>query len=108
MQIMINGKPCDAVPGQTVLETARAHGFYVPTLCYHAKTGRAGKCRACVAEIQGMRGLQTTCTVEVKDGMDVRLDSEKVRKAQRLVVDLLLSSGHHDCLICEKNGECEL
>jgi formate dehydrogenase major subunit len=108
MQITIDGKRCEASPGQTVLAVARAHGFYVPTLCYHAKTGKAGKCRACVAEIAGMRGLQTTCTVEVKDGMVVRLDSEKVRKAQRLVVDLLLSSGRHDCLSCEKNGECEL
>lgn len=108
MQIRINGQSCEAVPGQTVLDVARANGFYVPTLCYHAKTGRAGKCRACVAEIQGMRGLQTTCTIEVKDGMEVRLDTPKVQQARRLVVDLLLSSGRHDCLICEKSGECEL
>jgi predicted molibdopterin-dependent oxidoreductase YjgC len=28
--------------------------------------------------------------------------------AQRLVVELLLSSGQHDCLSCEQNGNCEL
>ena len=108
MQIFIDGVAYSAQPRQTVLQVARANGLYVPTLCYHAKTGQAGKCRACVAEVEGMRGMQTTCTLEVKDGMKVALSSDKVRNAQRLVVDLMLSSGNHDCLSCEKNGSCEL
>lgn len=108
MKITINGIECEAREGQTVLQVAREAGIYVPSLCYHAKTGPAGKCRACVAEIEGMRGLQTTCTVEVKDGLKVTTDSEKALAAQKLVVDLLLSSGKHDCLSCEQSGDCEL
>jgi formate dehydrogenase major subunit len=61
-----------------------------------------------VVEIEGARGLQTSCTALVRDGMKITTDSEVVKKAQRLVVDLLLSSGKHDCLACEKNGGCEL
>lgn len=108
MKITINGKTYEAREDQTVLQVARENGVYIPSLCYHARTGPAGKCRACVAEVEGMRGLQTTCTVTVKDGMNVCTDSEKVRAAQRLVVDLALSSGKHDCLSCEQNGACEL
>jgi NADH dehydrogenase/NADH:ubiquinone oxidoreductase subunit G len=69
MKITINGKACEAREGQTVLQAARESGIYIPSLCYHPKTGPAGKCRACVVEIEGMRGLQTSCTVTVKEGM---------------------------------------
>jgi predicted molibdopterin-dependent oxidoreductase YjgC len=108
MKITINTKECEAREGQTVLEAARTNDIYIPSLCYHPKTGPAGKCRACIVEIEGMRGLQTACTVNVREGMKVTTNSETVLKAQRLVIDLLLSSGHHDCLSCEQNSACEL
>ena len=108
MQIAINEKSLDAREGQTVLEVARANGIYIPSLCYHPRTGPAGKCRACVVEIDGMRGLQTACTVAAKEGMSVVTNSENVLNAQRLVMDLRLASGKHDCLACEQNGACEL
>lgn len=108
MKIMFNGTRRDAEEGQTVLQAARHNGIFIPSLCYHPRTGPAGKCRACVVEIEGMRGLQTACTVLAKEGMDVITNSGKVLAAQRMVIDLLLSSGQHDCLSCEQNGACEL
>jgi formate dehydrogenase major subunit len=108
MNVFINGKECQASEGETILQVARNNGIYIPSLCYHKKTGPAAKCRACVVEIEGFRGLQTSCTVPVKEGMKITADSEKVRSAQKLVVDLMLSSGRHDCLACEQNGTCEL
>jgi len=94
--------------GQTVLEVAREHGWYVPSLCYHPKVGQAGLCRVCVAEVDGMGGLQTTCTLPVRDGMEVRTTTALVREARRMNVELLLASGVHDCLTCEATGRCEL
>jgi len=108
MEILINGTSCRAEEGQTVLQAARANGVYIPSLCYHDKTGVAGKCRLCVAEVKDMRGLQATCTLQVKEGMDIVTNSETVLQAQRMVVDLLLSTGKHDCISCQKNGMCEL
>ncbi len=108
MKLTINNVSCEAAEGMTVLEAARANGIYIPSLCYHPRTGPAGKCRACVTEIEGMRGLQTSCTVPVKEGMVVKSDSAPALAAQRMVVDLALSSGRHDCLACEKCGVCEL
>jgi formate dehydrogenase major subunit len=40
--------------------------------------------------------------------MEVRTDTERVHGARKLVVELLLASGHHDCLVCEANGNCRL
>ena len=108
MQVLINKIECKAEEGQTVLEAARQNGIEILSLCYHPKTGPAGRCRICVVEIDGMRGLQTACTTAVKEGMTITTNSERVLAAQRLIVDLLLSSGKHDCLACEQNGACEL
>lgn len=108
MQIIIDGKRCEAKDGQTVLQAARDNGVFIPSLCYHNKTGQAGKCRVCLVEITGMRGWQPACVIKVKNDMVINTNTEKIREAQRMVVDLLLASGKHDCLACEKNGDCEL
>ncbi len=108
MKININSQEYEVQARQTILQAARANGVYIPSLCYHPKTGPAAKCRVCVVEIEGLKSLQTACTVEVKEGMRLITNSEKIRQAQRLVVDLLLSTGKHDCLSCEQNGQCEL
>lgn len=108
MRITINGIACEAKAGANVLQIARDNGLYIPSLCYYPRSGTAGKCRACVAEVDGMRGLQTTCTTLVKEGMTVRTDTEKAVAAQKLIIDLQLSVGDHDCLSCQKNGDCEL
>jgi predicted molibdopterin-dependent oxidoreductase YjgC len=108
VRLAIDGRPVTARPGQTVLEVAREQGAYVPSLCYHPKVGQAGLCRVCVAEVDGMNGLQTTCTLQVRDGMEVRTATPLVQEARRMNVELLLSSGTHDCLTCEATGRCEL
>jgi formate dehydrogenase major subunit len=40
--------------------------------------------------------------------MRVTTNSVTAVSAQRLVIDLMLSTGKHDCLSCEQNGICEL
>jgi NADH dehydrogenase/NADH:ubiquinone oxidoreductase subunit G len=41
MHVTINGQLCVAEIGQTILQAARANGIYIPSLCYHDKTGPA-------------------------------------------------------------------
>lgn len=108
MQIFINGMSVEAKQGQTIHQAARDSGIYIPTLCYHDKVGAAGKCRVCVVEIEGMNGLQTSCSVQVREGMKIQTKTEKVVNSQKLIVDLLLSTGTHDCISCDQNGSCEL
>jgi len=108
MKVTINGMRCEAKPGQTILDVARAHGIYIPTLCYHEKIGALAKCRVCVVEVRGTQGLVTSCSTPIAEDMEIISNSPRVIEAQRFVVDLALSSGNHDCLTCEKNGGCEL
>ena len=108
MNLLIDGKQIEAQEGETVLDAARSGGVYIPALCYHPRTGKAGRCRACVVEIEGVRGLKESCATPVREGMVVHTDTPRVRETRRLVVELLLSDGYHYCLSCQAAGNCEL
>jgi predicted molibdopterin-dependent oxidoreductase YjgC len=107
-QLTLDGRSVPFREGQTVLEVARENHVYIPSLCYHRKTGAAGRCRLCVVEADGARTLVTACTTAARDGLVVRTTTERVLEARRTIVNLLLSNGEHNCLACEQNGACEL
>jgi predicted molibdopterin-dependent oxidoreductase YjgC len=106
--VTIDGRQLEAKPGQTILDVAKENGMYIPTLCYYAATRLVGACRVCVVEVENSRTLVASCAMPVSPGMVVKTNTERVRDAQRLVVELLWASGDHNCLICEANGNCEL
>ena len=106
--LIVDGRKVFFREGQTVLEAAREHGIRIPTLCYHRKTGTAGRCRACVVEVEGQRRLTTSCELPARAGMVVHSNTERVLAARRTVVRLMLANGEHNCLSCEQNGACEL
>ena len=108
INLKIDGKDIAARAGQTILDVARENDIYIPTLCYLAGTTKAGACRVCLVEVEGARSLVASCCMPVSPGMVVKTNTEKVRAAQKMIVELLWSSGDHNCLTCEQNGNCEL
>ncbi len=106
--LKIDGRDLQGQSGQTILEVARENGIYIPTLCQYHGTTNVGACRICVVEVENARGLVASCCMPISPGMVVRTDTERVRSAQRMIAELLWSSGNHDCLACEQNGACEL
>ncbi len=87
----LNGESTEALPGETILDTARRSGIPIPHLC--AKDGyRAdGNCRACVVEIKGERVLAPSCCRYPAPDMEVTTDSPRCRQSQKLVLELLIS-----------------
>lgn len=108
IRITIDGREVTANPEQTILEAARENGIFIPTLCQYADTTNVGACRVCVVEVEKARSLVAACCMPVSTGMIVRTDTKAVRDAQRMNIELLWASGDHNCLVCEKNGNCEL
>jgi len=108
IQLTINEREFKAKPGQTILEVAKENGIHIPTLCYYPETTNVGACRVCVVEVENARSLVASCCMPVSPGMVVKTDTERVLEARRLIVELLWASGNHNCLTCEKNGDCEL
>ncbi|GBE03180.1 putative formate dehydrogenase [bacterium BMS3Abin09] len=104
----IDGRELQAKSGQSLLSVARENGIYIPTLCYHPRTKKAGKCRICVVAVEGLPGLQVSCSLAAADGMIVHTYTKKIIETRKMIVELYLASGKHDCPTCEADGECEL
>jgi formate dehydrogenase alpha subunit len=92
----------------TVLQAAQTAGIEIPHLCYHEKLPPTGACRMCVVEVEGARSLVASCAYPVAEGMVVRTNTERVIKARKLALELLLSDHPLDCIVCEKAGNCKL
>jgi len=105
----IDGREVQA-PENTMLVDAAKHGdVEIPVFCYEPKLGNpVGACRMCLVEIEGIGKLQTGCSTPVKDGMVVHTQTERVKEAQRSVVEFLLINHPLDCPVCDKGGECPL
>jgi predicted molibdopterin-dependent oxidoreductase YjgC len=108
VSVTIDGKRVEAARGMTVLEAALKAGIYIPRLCYDPDLKPYGACRLCVVEIDGMRGLPTSCTTPVTEGMKIRTETPLVAQSRRITIELIMANHHGDCLTCGKNTHCEL
>ncbi|HOO46432.1 MAG TPA: 2Fe-2S iron-sulfur cluster-binding protein, partial [Deltaproteobacteria bacterium] len=90
--LTLNGKTVEFEPGQTILEVARSHGVFIPTLCYLDGCVATGACRVCVVEVAGARALVASCSTPAEQGMDIQTESERVITSRRLTVELLMAS----------------
>jgi formate dehydrogenase major subunit len=98
-QLSINGNTVPFTPGQTILEAARSVNIWIPTLCYLKDATPTGACRICVVEVDAARTLQPACSTPAAAGMAVKTESPKVVAARRMVLELLLASGNHNCAV---------
>ncbi|MBI2979389.1 MAG: formate dehydrogenase subunit alpha, partial [Chloroflexi bacterium] len=109
--LTIDDKQVEATTGMTVLEAIKGAGIYVPTLCYHPYLPPYGGCRLCVVEIEKMRGLPPSCTTPATDGMVVRTKTPQLQEFRRGVLELILTEHPHTCLICDRrdkpNNQCQ-
>jgi formate dehydrogenase major subunit len=91
IRFTLDGREIAAQSGETLLQAARRRGIEIPHLCYKDGLRPDGNCRACMVEIEGERTLAPACVRTPKAGMTVRLESDRVRSAQRMVLELLAS-----------------
>lgn len=108
VRLTIDDREVTAETGANIVDTARANGIDIPTLCYLKGISEPGCCRVCVVEVDGMRTLPAACVTPVREGMVVRTNTPRVRRTRRRVVELLLTEHHADCPVCPRAETCEL
>ena len=93
VKLVINGKEITTEKENTVLEVARAAGIDIPTLCSHESLPPYGSCRFCIVEVtqRGRTRMQTSCTLPVAEGMEIKTHSERVMKIRKILVELMLA-----------------
>lgn len=113
IELKINGATVKVPEGSTILEAAKIANVDIPTLCHLDLHGlgfinREANCRVCMVESGSKGNLVPACNTLAKNGMDIRTDTLKVIRSRRANIELLLSNHPKDCLVCVKNGDCEL
>ncbi len=110
LNVKINGISVSVKKGSTILDAARAAGVEIPTLCFMKEKNEIGACRICVVEANEGRGFRivTACVYPVSEGMEVLTNTEKIQKARRTTLELILSTHEKKCLSCVRSTNCEL
>jgi len=108
VNVKVNGIAVSVPKGSTILEAARAAGVEIPTLCFMKDKNEIGACRICIVEATGTRGMVTACVYPVAEGMEIKTNTEKVQKARKTTLELILSTHDKKCLSCPRSTNCEL
>jgi formate dehydrogenase alpha subunit len=104
--IHIDGQEVRTTSDKMVIQAANDAGIYIPYLCYHPGMKPYGACRMCVVEVEGARGTPASCTLPVRDGMQVSTQANPVQGVRDTIMDLLLSEHPHGCLTCHRIDLC--
>jgi heterodisulfide reductase subunit A-like polyferredoxin/ferredoxin len=93
VKLTINDQVVEVEEGTTVLKACSAAGVDVPTLCYVPFLEPYGACRMCTVKVSenGSSRLTTACTLQAAEGMKIITDDDDVRKARKVVLELLLA-----------------
>ncbi len=106
--ITIDGVKLEVPEGKNVLECALDAGIYIPHLCHHKDLLPLGSCRMCMVEVDGKEGATPSCKLKACEGLNIRTNTEQVKKKRRLALELLLTGHPTECSTCQKYGHCEL
>jgi bidirectional [NiFe] hydrogenase diaphorase subunit len=100
---MIDGQRVEGEEGGSVLEVALDAGIEIPHLCHNESVKPYGACRLCLVEVsrKGRSRMTTACTYPVLEGIEVFTRTEKILRARRMILELILAMCPGDALIQE-------
>lgn len=106
--VNVDGTTVKVEEGSNILQAVKAAGGKVPTLCFLKGVSEVGACRICLVEVEGQDALVASCNTPARDGMVVKTNTARIRRARKKNLELVLA--HHDasCTTCVRNMSCEL
>jgi NADH-quinone oxidoreductase subunit G len=107
-KILINGKEIEFEKGMTVLQACELAEVEIPRFCYHEKLSIAGNCRMCLVEMEKSAKPIASCAMPAAEGMNIKTNTEFVKKARKGIMEFLLANHPLDCPVCDQGGECDL
>jgi NADH-quinone oxidoreductase subunit G len=117
-KIIVDGQEVECRERIPVLQAVLEAGWDVPHYCYHPGLSIVASCRLCLMEMkmpnpktkamEWAPRLFPSCQTPVKDGLEVRFESDKVRENQQHCMEYFLLNHPLDCPVCDQAGECYL
>ena len=107
-KLTVNDIEVEVEDGATVLHACEAANVEIPRFCYHDRLSIAGNCRMCLVDMERSPKPIASCAMPAGDGMVIRTNTDRVKKAREGVMEFLLINHPLDCPICDQGGECDL
>lgn len=108
-KLKIDEVEIEVAPGTSILQAAEEIGIEIPRFCYHDRLSVPANCRMCLVEVTpGPPKPQASCALACAEGMEVKTNSDMIKKARKGVMEMLLINHPLDCPICDQGGECDL
>ncbi len=105
--ITIDGIPVAIEGEKNLLELIRKAGVKMPTFCYHSDLSVYGACRMCMVENE-RGGLDAACSTPPRAGMNIKTNTERLRRYRKNILELILANHCRDCTTCDNNSSCKL
>ncbi len=97
VKVILDGKEVYGYGGQKILDLCGECGVEIPTLCYDPHLSVHGGCSVCLVDVKGAKALVRACASTIAPGMIIQTNTERVRKARKLALELLFSDHVGDC-----------
>ena len=109
MRVIIDGRECLARRGEYLLDVAKRNGIFIPTLCHSDALPGQSSCRMCIVEVVegGRSKTVASCVYPVLGDIEVKTNSDKIRRIRRTLVKLIHASspaGKHMEDLLERYG----
>jgi iron-only hydrogenase group A len=108
ISLTIDGKKVEAEEGRTILDVAQENGIFIPTLCHHPDLKEKSSCRMCLVEIEGKKGMFTSCSTKAEEGMTVATDSPAIERARKVNLELMFVQHKEECGDCVVSHNCRM
>jgi len=108
INLKINGRRLSCLEGKTIMQVAHDNGIEIPNLCYHPDLPVKANCRVCVVEIVDRKNLATACSTPVAAGLEIKTDSERVKRSRNLNLELIFAEHIKRCPTCIWRFNCQL
>jgi len=113
MNVIIDGRTCQAQPDQSVLQIAIDNDIYIPHFCYHEDLEVDANCRTCLVEIvnpgttkRHVGDIVTSCTLKATEGLEVSGQTPAAKALRQENLALLLSHHKFHCDTCPRGSIC--
>ena len=106
--MVIDGQRVPFDGERNVLAVIRKAGIDIPTFCYYSDLSVHGACRMCIVEDVKTGKIDASCSMEPRDGMEIRTNTARLLRHRRMILELLLAAHDCSCTTCAKSGNCRL
>jgi hypothetical protein len=97
IRLTIDDREIVAESKMTILEAASIAGIDIPAMCHNSDAGHFASCMVCLVRERDGTSFIPSCSVRVREGMDIITCGSDIGEARRTALELLLSEHTGDC-----------